>query len=157
MGNNPFDMLGGLMKGITNLMPGDDPAVKQMNLQSKLSDLEAEKTDVYAAVGRRALAKYGDQFADEVRRIGEIDDQLEKARQELMGAEEEQRQKQAQEDEERAARTCPSCSMVNDEGVKFCVECGSKIGLVQRFCPGCGAKYDAGTRFCGECGSQLEG
>ena len=53
-------------------------------------------------------------------------------------------------------RTCPNCSCLNPEGVKFCQECGEKLGDSEKLkCPSCGTVYTAGTRFCGECGSGL--
>src|SRR5919197_68279 len=47
---------------------------------------------------------------------------------------------------------CPSCGAENDEGVKFCGECGSPLSLV---CPACSDPNAAGRKFCGECGAPL--
>src|SRR5919198_1064553 len=47
---------------------------------------------------------------------------------------------------------CASCGAENDEGVKFCGECGSPLALI---CPACGAPNTAGGKFCGECGTVL--
>src|ERR671935_34851 len=47
---------------------------------------------------------------------------------------------------------CASCGAENDEGVKFCGECGSPLALV---CPACSAPNAAGRKFCGECGAPL--
>ena len=40
MGNELFGGLGGLMKGLSNLMPQDDPAVKMMNAHTQVGDLQ---------------------------------------------------------------------------------------------------------------------
>ena len=49
---------------------------------------------------------------------------------------------------------CPSCGTANDDGKKFCVECGTPLGGV---CPSCGAALSGGEKFCGECGASLPG
>ena len=48
---------------------------------------------------------------------------------------------------------CPGCRAQNREGVKFCEDCGARLGPR---CPSCGAEVLAGKRFCGTCGAQLE-
>ena len=48
---------------------------------------------------------------------------------------------------------CPACGSVNDDGRKFCGECGTALA---RPCPACGAGNAPGVKFCGECGSPLE-
>lgn len=45
---------------------------------------------------------------------------------------------------------CPNCKTVNKSGVKFCCECGTKLG---RSCPQCGADIAEGVKFCPECGA----
>jgi len=47
---------------------------------------------------------------------------------------------------------CPSCKTSNPETGKFCVSCGSKMGLQ---CPGCQATVAHGTKFCPECGTSM--
>lgn len=51
--------------------------------------------------------------------------------------------------------TCPSCAFRNPVGVKFCQECGTKLG-VKKFCPSCGESVVQGTKFCGGCGARVE-
>src|SRR5207245_2971431 len=48
--------------------------------------------------------------------------------------------------------TCATCGTVNDDGRKFCVECGAKLAAT---CPVCGTVNPAGAKFCGECGTSL--
>jgi hypothetical protein len=47
---------------------------------------------------------------------------------------------------------CPKCQFENPEGMKFCVECGNKLGLI---CPKCGFGNSPSFKFCGECGHSL--
>lgn len=48
---------------------------------------------------------------------------------------------------------CLQCQFDNPAGMKFCGECGSKLGVPP--CPRCGAESPPGFKFCGECGSPL--
>ncbi len=53
---------------------------------------------------------------------------------------------------------CPGCGHTNQEGQKFCGECGGKLpapGPVA--CPSCRAEHPPGQKFCGECGTKLGG
>ena len=47
---------------------------------------------------------------------------------------------------------CTKCGTSNREGIKFCEECGTRLGLV---CPSCGTHILVGKKFCGECGTAL--
>jgi class 3 adenylate cyclase len=47
---------------------------------------------------------------------------------------------------------CPACRAENQEGWKFCRECGASLALR---CPSCGAGHEPGQRFCHECGTAL--
>src|SRR5262249_60095491 len=48
---------------------------------------------------------------------------------------------------------CPSCRAENQDGKKFCTECGSPLA---RACSSCGAAIEGSEKFCGECGSALQ-
>ena len=48
---------------------------------------------------------------------------------------------------------CPSCGVEN-EGGKFCSECGASL-LPKTECPKCGTKFKAGAKFCPECGLKM--
>jgi class 3 adenylate cyclase/tetratricopeptide (TPR) repeat protein len=45
---------------------------------------------------------------------------------------------------------CPSCRAENQDGKKFCTECGTPLAQA---CPSCGAQIGGNEKFCGECGS----
>jgi class 3 adenylate cyclase/predicted ATPase len=47
---------------------------------------------------------------------------------------------------------CHACGTENDEGRKFCGECGAPLAVV---CAACGTRNAPGAKFCGECGSTL--
>ena len=47
---------------------------------------------------------------------------------------------------------CPKCQFYNQEGAKFCSECGNKLELA---CPECGKVNTFGSKFCNECGHDL--
>ena len=49
---------------------------------------------------------------------------------------------------------CPTCGTENEQGRKFCGECGT---LLASACPSCGATNAPGVKFCGECGTDLRG
>lgn len=156
---NPFDnlggMLGGLAKGFSGLMPQDDPEVRLMTLQGEISDLQTQENSIYAQIGRLALSKGSGQFPELENKLKLIAQNLADAQAKLKKAQED---KDAQEQAKRAEEeksTCPSCGMHNPEGVKFCQECGAKLGISKLFCTNCGVEQPAGTRFCGECGSKL--
>lgn len=175
MANNLFgnleSSLGGLVKGLSTLMPQDDPAVKELNAQTAVSDLKAKENNIYAEIGRKAVALYGAEA------FGELAGTLAATQTELVAAEEAYAAlKQAREEAEAAAKaeaeakrlaeeaetearrkameafTCPSCGHENPEGAKFCHECGTKLG--KTFCVTCGAELKPGMKFCGECGAK---
>lgn len=58
--------------------------------------------------------------------------------------------------ESGATTPCPKCGAANAGGVKFCNECGAKLGVDQVPCVKCGAQLQAGSKFCPECGTKQE-
>lgn len=149
--------LGGLMKGLSGLMPQDDPDVKVMNAQTQVSELQQQELDLYAQIGKRALEKDGLQAYGELgQRLALVQSNLSEAKAALQTAQEEKQQQEDQKRNALAQRTCPECGYENPEGVKFCQECGTKLGVpADSICPDCGASNPRGTKFCGECGRRL--
>ncbi|HET6889875.1 MAG TPA: SPFH domain-containing protein [Pyrinomonadaceae bacterium] len=52
--------------------------------------------------------------------------------------------------------TCPKCGAANASTMKFCNECGTKLGAEMVSCVKCGAQLNSGARFCTECGAKQE-
>ncbi len=52
----------------------------------------------------------------------------------------------------KAVVVCPSCGVEN-EGGKFCQECGSPL-VPESECSRCGTRYKEGAKFCPECGTK---
>lgn len=147
--------LGGIVKGLTNFMPQDDPGTQLLKMQGEVSDLKKQETDLYTEIGRMAVEKYG------LEDFGEVADRMKLIQANMAAAEAKLKEAlSAKEEQERAAkeaaagRTCPQCGHENPEGTKFCQECGSKLG-VQNTCPSCGAANPAGVKFCQECGARM--
>jgi len=152
--SNLFGGLSGLMKGLSGFMPQDDPNVKIMNAQAEINELKSKATEIYAEIGRQVLAEQAGMFPDLENKLHLIQINLQEAENKLKSAQEEKQIIEAAKKAEEKALTCPSCGTNNMEGVKFCQECGSKLGTMK--CSGCGSELSIGTRYCGECGKKQE-
>ncbi len=154
MANDLFGLgnLGGLMRGLSGLMPQDDPGVKQMNLQSRLGDLQSEEEALYAAVGKAVLAEEPERFPEEMQALARLRQQRDSAQAELAAAREAQKTAEQEQQRREAEHTCAQCGALNPDGVRFCQECGARLGPA--VCAVCGAALVPGTRFCGACGAK---
>jgi class 3 adenylate cyclase/tetratricopeptide (TPR) repeat protein len=47
---------------------------------------------------------------------------------------------------------CPRCAAENDQGARFCEDCGARLELA---CPSCGERFTPGKKFCRSCGAAL--
>jgi|GEM_PF-80389 len=154
MSEDIFGGFGGLMRGLSGLMPQDDPNVKLLNLQSRLDELKNEEMSVYADAGKSAISEDPGRFREHAEKLSQIRKNIAAAESELAAAR--QNMQKAEEEEKRSEemRTCPQCGFCNPEGVKFCQECGTKLG--PHVCRACGAQLTPGTKFCGSCGARQE-
>ncbi|KJS87397.1 MAG: hypothetical protein JM58_04395 [Peptococcaceae bacterium BICA1-8] len=145
------DLFGGLLKGLGSFMPQDDPDTKIFTANNELNGLQKQEMEAYAAIGKKALGSITNDpaYSDIINELGTIQKKLVQAENQLKAVKEE---KEALKTQQEALR-CPECSTVNPEGVKFCQECGSKLGMAS--CSKCGATNTPQTRFCGECGNKL--
>ncbi|MDD2503793.1 MAG: zinc ribbon domain-containing protein [Clostridia bacterium] len=142
---------GSLFKGLSGFMPQDDPDVKIMTAQSDLSELRKKELELYAEIGKKALAS-GGQFPELENKLRLVEANIADAEQKLSDAQSEKEAEDSAKLAEEEALTCPSCGNINSEGVKFCQECGTKLGVLK--CSKCSAILTPGTRFCGECGTK---
>lgn len=151
-----FGGLGGLMKGLSGLMPQDDPEIKLMNAQTEVNEQKARLTDLYAQIGKQAVEKYGletfDEYADTLKLL---QSNLMAAESALKSAQQQKEAIELAEKEKAERETCPECGARNPGEVKFCQECGAKLGIrTKNLCVKCGASLALGARFCGECGTK---
>jgi predicted RNA-binding Zn-ribbon protein involved in translation (DUF1610 family) len=144
-----------MKKGITNILPQDDPSVKLMAAKGEVNDLKAQETAVYAEIGKLAFEQNPDAYPAQANKLRLI---LANRVEAEISFENQQKSNQAAEQAARDAASllrCPSCGFQNSEEVKFCQECGAKLGANKIFCPDCGEENPPGTRFCGGCGRKL--
>jgi len=148
--------LGGLMKGLSSIMPQDDPGTQLLKMQGDVSDLKKQENDLYTQIGKMAVEQYGlENFGELAERLQLTQANLAAAQQKLAAAQAEAEEQERIRKAALAERTCSQCGYENPEGTKFCQECGSKLG-VQNLCPACGAANAPGVKFCQECGSRLQ-
>jgi len=148
--------LGGLMDGIakSGLVPKDTPEGKILSATSEVSNLEKQESALLLEIGRVAYEENPVRWPQDAK-LKLIQQNLIAARNELQAAQQEQQDAQATKDAQAAMRTCPSCGHENAEGIKFCQECGTKLGLAApKFCGSCGEEIPPGIQFCGSCGAK---
>ena len=50
---------------------------------------------------------------------------------------------------------CPKCSKPNQQGARFCHECGEKLPVENAICPACHSENIVGAKYCHQCGVSL--
>ncbi|MDR1765859.1 MAG: zinc ribbon domain-containing protein [Lachnospiraceae bacterium] len=152
--------LGGLVKGLSSLMPQDNLDVKIFNAQTEVDELKKQQNEIFAEIGKAAYAAEPTRWP-QADKLALLQTNLDAAvaNRDALGAQ------KKQEEEANAAQSaareaadapwrCPSCGHQNPEGTKFCQECGTKLG--KTLCVKCGAELAPGTRFCGACGAKQD-
>ncbi len=159
-------ILDGLVRGLANLAPQDDPDVKIFNAQNELKDITEKEEKIYAALGRKVYTENGKEaYPDTAVQLdalaanrAEIEARVAQMKAEKEAREKAEAEAEAAREAEEADRTCPNCGKVNAEGCKFCSDCGTKlpekIEVKKRFCTECGAEVADGMKFCSGCGAR---
>ena len=148
------DILGGIAKSV---VPKDTTEGKLLNAQSDLSGLQKQETELLLEIGRQAYQQNPSAWPQDAR-LKLIQQNIAEAQGALNAAKQAQEQADAAKAAEDAKGRCPGCGHKNDDGVKFCQECGNPLAAAgPKHCTSCGAELASGTRFCGECGAQQGG
>ncbi len=156
--------LGGLIKGMQPLMGEEiqkDASMNALLLHNDVTELKNKKRDVLAQIGQAVYETYQKNggFSEYTALFEEADaleKQLNAKQTEMDAAKKAADEKEQQEERERMARTCPNCGNENEPSVKFCSECGTKLGEAQpSHCTQCGAELKPGVKFCGGCGARI--
>jgi hypothetical protein len=157
MANDLFGNLGGIFGSIAkSVMPKDSPDGKLLSAQSDLSSLREQESDILLEIGRAAYEQNPSVWEQDGK-LRLIRANIAEAQSVLDAAEAEKKAAEAAKKAASDALTCPNpeCGHINPEGVKFCQECGTKLGApAKTFCTTCGAELAPGTRFCGSCGAK---
>ena len=148
----------GLVKGIVNLAPQDNPDVKVFNAQSELKELAEQETKLFAALGKKVYEEGGKEaYPDITAQLDALNIKRDELNASIKSA---QAEKEAAEKAEEAANgvVCENCGEVNAEGCKFCSSCGNKLpeAVKKRFCTACGAEVEDGKKFCSGCGNPMQ-
>ncbi len=161
-----MSLLDGIVKGLTGILPQDDPDVKILNAQTELKELAAKEEKIYARLGRQVYEANEGEGHPEIKAELELlaanrreaEERLQAARDEKATLERAAAEERVRRENEEQARSCPNCGNVNPEGTNFCSECGTKLAppVAKRFCSNCGSEIAAGYRFCSACGTKTE-
>lgn len=150
------DLLGGIMKGLSTLMPQEEAGTQIFKMQGEVSELKNQEKEVYLTIGKKALERYGEEgFEEEADRLKLIQSNISRIEEQLNKAKEKEEEEKRMKEEALEKRTCKECGHENPEGTKFCQECGNKLGALN-CCPGCGTVNPAQVKFCQECGTKLQ-
>ncbi len=156
MASDLFGGLGGLVKGLSSLVPQDDPGIQTFTAQSEVSGLRKQESEIYAEIGKAVVAQQGaDAFGELGAKLKLVQMNLASAEGKLNAAKQQAEEAERQAAAAAAALRCPSCGYDNPENTKFCQECGTPMGpKAPSFCSSCGVELAPNTRFCGSCGAR---
>ncbi|MCL2503856.1 MAG: zinc ribbon domain-containing protein [Coriobacteriia bacterium] len=147
--------LGGILGDIAkSVVPKDTSEGKLLTAQSDLADLQKQEDEILLEVGRQAYQQDPSAWPQNAK-LRLIQQNITSAQADLGEAKAAQAAADAAKAAEDAKGRCPSCGHKNDEGIKFCQECGTPlVAAGPKHCTACGAELAPGTRFCGACGAQ---
>ena len=147
--------LGGIFGGLAkSVVPKDTPEGKLLNAQSELADLQKQESEILLEIGKQAYERNPSAWQQNAK-LQLIRQNIEAAQATLDEAKTAQQAAEAAKAAEDAKGRCPGCGHKNDEGIKFCQECGTPLGgAPSRHCTSCGMELSPGIRFCGGCGAQ---
>jgi len=147
-----FGDLGGILGGIAkSVVPKDTPEGKLLAAQSDLADLQKQESEIWLEIGKQAYLQNPSAWPQEAK-LRLIQQNMASAQAVLDEAKAAQAAAEAAKAAEDAKGRCPSCGYKNDEGIKFCQECGGALAG-PKHCTSCGTALAPGIRFCGECGA----
>ncbi|MDR1002858.1 MAG: zinc ribbon domain-containing protein [Oscillospiraceae bacterium] len=149
--------LGGLLGGIAkSIVPKDTPEGKLLGAQTELADLQKQESELLLEIGKQAYAQNPAAWSQHSR-LQLIQQNIATAQATLDEASAAQKKAEEAKAAEDAKGRCPSCGHKNDEGIKFCQECGTPLAAAgPKHCTSCGMELAHGTRFCGGCGARQE-
>ena len=144
-------VLGGLAKAV---VPQDSTEGKLLAAQTELANLQKQESEILLEIGRQAYESDPSAWPQDAR-LKLIQQNIATAQATLDEAKTAQEQADAAKAAEDEKGRCPSCGHKNQDGVKFCQECGSPLAAAgPKHCISCGVELTPGTRFCGDCGAR---
>ena len=149
--------LGGILGGFAkSVVPKDTPEGKLLNAQSDLSDLQKQESEILLEIGKAAYQQNPNAWPQDAK-LRLIRQNIAAAQATLDEAKSAQEAADAAKAAEDAKGRCQSCGHKNQEGIKFCQECGSPLTAAgPKHCTSCGTEMMPGVRFCGGCGARQE-
>ena len=148
--------LGGLMGGLakSGLLPTDTPEGKLLAAQSELASLSKQESEIMMEIGRQAYEQNPSEWPQNPE-IQLIRQNIDRVRSTIDDVKREQERIEEEKKAQDAIGRCESCGYKNQEGVRFCQECGATLSTGgSKQCATCGAEVVAGGKFCGECGAR---
>jgi len=151
-----FRGLGGLMKGLSSMIPQNEGATQLHKLRREIEEMEKSADALYTQIGKQAVEQYGAEgFGEAGAELTRIQAEVQTLQQQLEEAERAEEERKHAESAAASGKTCPACGHNNPERTQFCQECGSKLAA-QNGCPSCGASIAPGVKFCPACGTRVQ-
>lgn len=152
------DFFSSMMKGLSELMPGDDPCIRAFQLQNEITKLKEKENELYLELGKKVFEENANDYPREQEQLSSLKKARKEAEDELEDIQFGKEKKKEESSEEEIVRcVCSVCNAVNPSENTFCQECGAKLGeAAVKKCPGCGMELESDVKFCGKCGSKAE-